>query len=65
MRRALVHASIVSAILLFTVAVNLSYVGMWIHLAGRWMWREHDKFLRWFHWELCGDDCPHWEKRDE
>ena len=65
MRKVLLHTTILPAFLLFTAGLSLSYFGMWIHLGGRWLWREHDKYLDWFHDRLCGPGCPHVGKRDE
>lgn len=65
MRKVVAYAAIVPAFFLFASGVSLTHLGMWVHLGGRWLWREHDKFLDWFHWELCGPTCPHKGKRDE
>lgn len=64
MRKVLLHLSIVPAALIFLLAVWLINMGSAVYLIGRWLGREHDKYLRWFHENLCGGKCPHWGERD-
>ncbi|HUU59533.1 MAG TPA: hypothetical protein VMZ50_08320 [Phycisphaerae bacterium] len=63
-RRALLYATLLPALLLLTAGVSLSALGAWVHIGGRWLWREHDKYLRWFHDRLCGAACPHWSEEE-